>query len=340
MELSIVPDTNSDVWDEIITSSTYSTPFHTWKWLKLMEEYSDINLFGRQYKSTLYPVEINEGSETVGIIPLYYYKTPFKRIVASPPIGVQCIYLGPILCNWDTLLPRQRYSKFLDFQKELDMFIKEELKGNTIQINTSPGMEDSRPFAWSGYVVEPRYTNKLDLRYGEQVLFNNLERSVKKNIRKCEREGIEVTEGTKVDIEKIFNLLKSAERISIPIDFLMDVYDSFHPENLRIFIVTHEDDVISGNIIIKYKNRVYSWVGSPKVLLDGLKPNELLRWKTIQWALMQGSELFEIMGASSPALFTFKNKFNSEIELYFRMKWNSPFYRFIEGWYNFVRARS
>lgn len=337
MELSIVPDTDSDIWDEIVNFSKHSTLFHTWKFLKLMEKHSRVKLFGKSFKSTLLPVKIDDGSGTVGIIPLYYYHTPVTRIVSSPPCGVQCLYLGPILCNFDTLIPRKRYSRLLDFQKELDRFMKEELQANTILFNWSTGLEDSRSFTWSDYTVEPRYTNWMDLRCGEEILWNNLGSRVRRNIKKGEKIGIEFMEGTNNDVEKIYNLLKDTKRIFVPKNYLMEVFDAFCPENLRILTVKYDDELLSGVLMTQYKNKFSFWIGFPKVSIKGMAPNEILYWKTIQWAFRQGSESLEMIGASDPTLFPFKNKFNSEIELFFWMKWNSPFYKLIDGVYKSIR---
>jgi len=337
MNLSILTDSDSDTWDNIVSSSPHSTLFHTWKFLKLMEKHSRAKLFGKSIKPTFLPVKIDDSSGTVGIIPLYYYKTPMKRTVISPPGGVQCLYLGPILCNVDTLIPRKRYSRFLSFQKELDTFMKEELQANSILINSSPGLEDSRSYTWSDYTVEPRYTYRLDLRCGEEILWNNIGSRVRRNIKKSEKNGIEFMEGKKDDIEELYNLLKDAERIFVPKEFLMEVFDAFYPENLRILTVKYDENLLSGAIMTQYNNKFSFWIGFPKVSMKGMAPNDLLYWKTIQWALRQETDHLEMIGASEPMLFNFKNKFNSEIELFFWMKWNSPAYRLMENVYKSIR---
>lgn len=327
MELSIVTDTDSDAWDEIVNSSNHSTPFHTWKFLKIMEKHSRIKQFGKYFKSTLYPVKIDDRNGIVGIIPLYYYNTHFKRIVASPPKNVECPYLGPILCNFDTLIPRKRYSQFVAFQKEVDQFMKEELQANSILIGSSPGLEDSRPFTWNDYSVVPKYTNRLDLRCGDEILWNNLRGTTRKNIRKCKKNGIEFAEGTKTDVELIYNNSRDAERISVPKDYLIEIVDTFFQDSINIHVVRYKDQFLNGAITINHKNKTGVWIGPPKLSFNGTYPNELLFWKTIQWAFEQGLEYHEIIGASDLTLFPFKNKFNSEIELFYWMKWNSPVYR-------------
>ena len=336
MELSIITDIDSDIWDEILNSSKHSTLFHTWKFLKLMEKHSHAKLFGKSFKPTLFPIKIDDRSGTVGIIPLYFYKTPITRIVASPPSGVECHYLGPILCNFDTLVPRKKYSRFLAFQKELDSFMKEELQANTIRIGSTPGLEDSRPFTWSDYTVEPRYTNRLDLTCGEEILWNNLKGTVRKSIRKSKRNGIEFAEGTKNDVEQIYNNSRNADRIGTTKDYLVEIVDTFHQDAIRILVVRYKDQFLSGSIIIKHKNKASVWIGPPKLSFNGTFPNEMLYWKTIQWAFRQGLEYHEFIGASDLSLFPFKNKFNCEIELFYWMKWNTPLVRLMGAAYKSI----
>lgn len=329
MEISIASDTDQQLWDDIIQSSPEGTLFHTWKWLKIMEKHSRKKIFLQKYKAILYPLIVREGNEIIGLMPVFFYDSPLLKMACSPPFSVENYYLGPVMKKNDAIKYHRKQSIFYEFQKTIDDFLKNKLRSNYISIHSSPGMSDPRPYIWSGYNVEPAFTNIIDLSPGEKTVWENFNQSVRKSVNKTEKMGISVHTGSKEDFESIYTMLRGRKRIHATKEFMFDIFENFFPGNLQFFIAKKDDVLLTGIIAISYKNKMSIWTGSPKITIDGISPNYIVHWDSIRSACKNNHHYFEIIGASDPTLFPFKSKFNGEIVPFYIMKWYSPLNRFI-----------
>jgi len=339
MELKIGTESEKNVWDELVGNSIQGTIFHTWDWLKIMNKYSLKKLFFNvSSNSTLYPLFVFDGSELIGAMPIYYYRSSAFKIVSSPPFSVEDYYLGYILKDGALKLSK-RQARLMQFQQAINNFIKNELKPNFILIHTAPGSHDTRPFKWSGYEVEPMYTYMLDLKGGKEKIWNNFSKSLRREIDIARKGGIYVEEGGKKELKIIYDLLLGRDRIHSRVDFLIEIFDRFYPKNLRVFIAKKNDECLSGIITICYKNKVSFWIGSPRCSYQGINPNELVFWESIKWACDNGFDSYEIMGADDETLYPFKSKFNGELIPYFTMRWTSPMFKLFESVYRIMKPR-
>jgi len=339
MDVLIASDSDQQLWDDIIYSSIEGTLFHTWKWLKIMEKHNRKKIFSRQYRGILYPLIVHEGNEIIGLMPVFFYNTPFLKMACSPPFSVENLYLGPIMKKNDAIKQHRKQNLMFKFQKAIDQFLKNTLKANYISIHSSPGMSDPRPFIWSGYKVEPEFTNIVDLIPGEKTVWDNFDRTMRNTIYKLEKNRISTDAGSKEDVELIYNLLRERKRIHATKEFLWEIFENFFPENLNIFIAKKDDIPLTGIITILYKDKISVWIGAPKITIAGISPNYIVHWECIRWACDNNFKRFELLGASDPTLFAFKSKFNDEIIPYYTMKWYSPFNRFIISLYNGLYPR-
>ena len=337
MELKIATATDQQAWDEVVDRSPHSTLYHTWKWLNLVEKYSTMKIAGMQSGARLYPVMLMEKDRPVAICPLFLFTSAGLNFCYSPPSHTETMYLGPLVPDIDTMKQEKKQIFLLEMQKEMDRFIKKDLKSNYIQIKTSPGFEDCRSFRWGGYTIEPRFTYHIDLGQGTENIWKNFNRSLRYYIEKAKKEGIVVAEGDKEDAFYIYDLLKERRRIDSQKEFLGSVYDALSPDHLKIFMAKAGSDRLSGIITLIHKDTVSFWIGSPKYSYKGMSPNELVLWESIRWAGEQGFKTYEIVGADDYALFPFKRKFNGKIIPYYHMKWYSPVMNIVASVYSSLK---
>jgi hypothetical protein len=339
MEIKIGTDQDEQKWDEIVERAPNGELFHTWKWLKTIEKYSIRKAAGTLSRGKFYPVFLMEKEKIVGIYPLFLFKTPFIISCYSPPSNVDTLYLGPLFPELEKLLPAKKQIFLHDVQVTVDRFIRNDLKANYIQISTPPGFDDCRFFKWAGYETEARYTAYLDLCTGTDLIWKNLNRSTRQSVEKAKKEGVEISEGNKDDINFIYDLLKERNRIASPREFLDSIFGAFSQGNLRVLIAKAGSERLSGIITVIYKDKVTFWIGAPKCTYKGASPNELLLWEAIKWSESQNYKRFEIEGADDYSLFPFKRKFNAEPVMYFQMKWLSPTLRFLASLYTGIIKR-
>ena len=325
IDLKIASEKDAEEWDTLVESSPHGTLFHTWKWLKIMEKNSG---------SKLYPMIGYKGGEIIGIFPLFQKNKKILRGVYSPIGGVETLYQGPVLVE-KSKRQSKKESEFTEFIKQIDQFILAILKSNYISLSSPPGLFDCRAFKWNGYQAEPRYTYVIDLTDGEEEVWNSFNKQHRNDIKRVNKKGIYIEEGfSKEDVGNIYNLLlKRRTEQGIPTtsseEYLLDIYNSFYPENLKIFVAKFDNRIVSGLFSILYKNKASIWVGTPRSIVNGTSPNDLLIWEAIRYACDHGFEYYEEIGANSKKLCKFKSKFNPDPVIYFSYRKYSPFVKYL-----------
>jgi hypothetical protein len=324
VEIQIADEDDKDLWDSLCNSSQQGTIFHTWDWLKLIERYNKFNLLGFKIKNKLYPIIVFDGDSPIGLFPLFVFKNPLIKLVASPPFtGVNIIYLGPIFVNEKGLRTQKKQVRYYQFISKVDRYIRETFKPRIIYTCTSPGFIDPRTFTWQGYEVRPLFTYSVGLEKGEKAIWEGFTKVVRKNIRKVTKLGIVVREGNRADYNKILALLKTRDRLKMSYDYSQAIFETFFPEKLKIFVAEKDGEVLSGLILLAFKGKLSAWVGTPRSEFKGISPNTSIGWDSIRWAIENDFEKYEIMGASDLSLFQWKRKFGLELEQYYDIRYYS-----------------
>ena len=301
-------------WKKLEKNPQYGTIFHTWEWLKIAERHTDMKL---------YPIIGMKGTTVVGIYPIFLHKR-LLRSVFSPPPWIAVPYLGPVILEYEKLKQDKKESIFIAFQRSVDEFIREEMRAHYSLIKTAPGILDARPLKWNGYTVEPLYNYVMDLRKGADFIFKNFKKNLRQNINRAKRRGISVEEGSKEELEWIYETIvtryeEQNRKTSFSKGYLIDLFNTFHPQNMKIFVAKYNGELISGAIKICYKNKLLSWIGHAKTEFRGI-PNDLLQWEAIKWAVMHGLEHYELIGANTERLSRYKSKYNPGLSICFSAK--------------------
>ena len=315
IELQIAEENEREKWNMLVENSPHGTIFHTWEWLKIVEKHVNMRL---------YPIIGMRGSNIIGIYPLFLHRNFILRAVFSPPPWVAVPYLGPVILEYEKLKQDKRESVFIAFQRKVDEFIREEMKAHYSLIKTAPGILDARPLKWNGYIVEPIYNYVIDLRKGADSVFKNFKKKLRQNIKRAKRRGISVEEGSREELEWIYEAIvtryeEQNRKISLSKGYLIDLFNTFHPQNMKIFVAKYNGKLISGAIKICYKNKLLSWIGHAKAELRGI-PNDLLQWEIIKWAVMHSLEYYELIGANTERLCRYKSKYNPNLSICFSAK--------------------
>ena len=321
MKITLESTHDSTQWDTLLAKTSYGTIFHTWKWLKIVEKHT---------KTKLYPIIGFKGTNPIGIFPIFYQKKGFFKLILSPPYKTALVYLGPLIIDYENMKQGKRESTLFEFLKAADKFFLSNLEGNYLRITSAPGLFDSRPFLWKGYKVETLYTLDVDLTKSSDALWESFDKILRKNINGSLERGISVEKGSLNDMDFIFDLVtKRLEERGIQVNtidsafhpdksYLHDIYNSFYPQNLKVFIARYKGERIGGLLALSYNNRAMAWIGTPKINMKNVYPNDLIHWEAIKWAKENGFQCYEIMdsGYSQP-LCDYKSQFSPSPSIYF-----------------------
>jgi CelD/BcsL family acetyltransferase involved in cellulose biosynthesis len=305
VELRRAQNNDAKGWDEIISPSPHGTIFHQWDWLNITEKHT---------QSKLYPLIGSKNGIPVGVFPLFFQKKGPVRMVFSPPPHAALFYLGPAMAGGNTAKQEMNY---IAFQDSVEHFIRNDLKAQYVSISLPPALQDPRPFAWSGYSIEPRYDYVIDLSIGPDSLLKTLDKKQRQNLNRAKNRGFSVETGGKKEYEMILDLMdiryaQQGKSVTESRNYFLDIYEAYK-NNLKIFVVNVDGEVVTGSIDLQYRDTHYSWIGSPKPKIPlSPSPNDLLLWESILCAHEQGCTSYVTLGAAG----------NKRLHAYYAAKFN------------------
>jgi hypothetical protein len=335
LTLTILDSTREKAWNDVVFSSPFGTIFHTVEWLKLVQKKLDAEFL---------PLMFYKGTQIIAIYPLFIQKQGTIKVALSPPSRSYMLYLGPVIADYEVLKQDKKESTYIQIQEDVDNFIFK-IKGcKYARIRSSPGLYDSRPLRWAGYTVDPFYTYRIDLTKGIDYIWEQFDRKLRVEINRAVREGVTVRIGDREDLVFIHEMLfkryiEQGLKAFNYEKFLLDIYEKFHPDNLKIFVAEYNGRRIGGTLNLCFKNIMYLWVGIPKTEIAGISANDLIQWEAIKWAQANGLEYYEEMDAGDdPRLRYFKSKYNPDLVIWYSAtKYSSAVYKAGEKFFNIIR---
>jgi hypothetical protein len=309
-------------WDALVEASSQGTIFHTWPWVSAMAKHGWLKLMHEKIKPVFHPLIAEHGGRDIGLIPLYEFCGRFIRYTVSPPPHTFVTYLGPCL-NFPEGMKQAGWERLhRGFQNAVDAYLSK-LGTQCTWMRTPPGYDDMRPYLWLGYNVTPMYNYILDTRRPVDAIMRASDNFPNK-LRRFDKEGYTTRLGSFNDVEKLFHQQKSrlneqSISMGITLAYLQDLWDSLHPEKMRIFVVEKEGEYVSAAIDVSYKAKVTAWLGMQKVHSKGISPNMLIQWEAIRWAATNGYAKYEDLGALEERLNEFKARFNPGLNRYYNV---------------------
>jgi hypothetical protein len=316
-------------WQQLVEKSSDSAVYHNIEWLKLAEKYTNTELF------LLYV----SNNDTIGGIPLFYQRKfrSFLTVLMSPPYPSETLIsnLGPIFEDHEEVKKHKRESRLRVFHDVLEEYIRTRIKPDDIRIYTTMNLVDMRPFQWLGYVVTPEYTYISDIRNREEI-WKNFKREVRKSIMSAEDAGIKVEEsgldGYKFILESVYHRFREQGiGLNVSKQYLLELFRTFHPRNMRVFVAKDGDENLSGQVITTHKDKLSFWIGGVRANLRGVYPVDLLVWKIIEWAGKNGFRYCENVGANSPSICAFKSRYAFDLKPYYVVTRATLRYKFIKS---------
>lgn len=153
---------------------------------------------------------------------------------------------------------------------------------------------------------QPRGTIVVDLADGSNAALARMHQKARYNIRRAERQGVTVREGTAEDLPAFHRMMSiTGERAGFPVRdlaYYRTQWETFAPEgSLRLFIASHGDTDLAMNVSATFGAiGAYLHGASANVRRD-LNPNEALMWEAMRWSESRGCTSFDLWGIPEEA---------------------------------------
>lgn len=175
---------------------------------------------------------------------------------------------------------------------------------------------------------QPRLVYQIDLRgHTPESLFASFHSGTRYNIRLAQRRGVTVELAGPEQADCFAALMaQTARRDGFTPrrqDYFRDLLEVFG-DQARLYLALYQGQVIAGLLSLHMGRRtwdLYSCSGG----MERHKPNELLKWTAIQWALENGSDCFDLRGVEG-----YPTEFNPQIGLHrFKQGFHSEFIEYM-----------
>lgn len=295
-------------WDDLLTRSPHTTPFHLLGFLETLAEHSN---------ATLHPLIGYKGQEPTGVFPMFDITRGPISTVFSPTPNWKIPSLGPVIFSHNATKQRKSERDNWEFIEKSLAYISEDCNPKYILVRTGPGYDDIRPFRWQGFDATVGYTYIVDLTIGESALLESFSRDARNNIRSMADTDCVVREDGIDAIEPIITQLKERhdeqnEHYGVTSTFVTDLYRRMPEGSIRVYTCNIDDTIVGGIIALEFGDTIYRWQGGAKPDVD-FPVNDYLDWKIMRDASDRGLARYDLVGAVNERLTKYKAKFNPEL---------------------------
>lgn len=196
----------------------------------------------------------------------------------------------------------------------LTQILKTAYKNNCFLIVIQPpndathfsGLLEETGFQASRRRVSPEHASTLilELSKGIDQIKAGLKRQTYQSIRRSEREGIQVREGSYADINTFYCLHQATsqrqEFYPYPMEYFETLWQVFQPKGyLTMLLAEYEEETVSALLLICFRNTVFAYILGWSGLYSNLRPNHALFWAAVQWAEKNKYKYFDFGGVDT-----------------------------------------
>lgn len=214
---------------------------------------------------------------------------------------------GPVILKEDINLLDKMVEELKEFSKENKVFAviaEPDIESDEIEIKEKLeelGFDIHGKLTNMSDQINPNYVFRLNLKdKDEEELMKSFASKTRYNIRYAKKKNVEVYEAKLdelKDFQKIMEITgKRNEFVVRNYEYYKTVLEKFNKENVKLILTKHENEILSGMILILYGNKVWYLYGASSNNKRNLMPNYLMQWYGINKAKEFGAEIYDFMG--------------------------------------------
>lgn len=125
----------------------------------------------------------------------------------------------------------------------------------------------------------------------------------RRNIKKADKSGVEVTPGERADLEAFHELyVHTAERDRFtprPLAYFQTMYDALlaeYPDRIQVWLAHHEGDLVAATIAIRVGTHAWYSYGASSTEKREVRGSNAVQWAMIRDALSAGAHVYDLRG--------------------------------------------
>jgi len=310
MGLEIAATSSREAWERLSTMWEASSIFHRWEWLEAASRASGTDL-KRLIVST----------DGVPEIAMPVFSRHFGPVVAlmSPPPRLGIEYLGPSFAVGSA----EDGGKRTKVLKALLDWVVTEFGPSFFYARTVPLMRDARPFLWSGHDVRPLYTYTLALTENVEHVFAKFDRKLRSDLNRTSGK-VDVRSGGSDLCSRVHEFVSARYRLrgmtfGSDKQYLLELYEGLGSAAFQPIGAYADSGLEAAAIVTFHRKRASYWQGATRIGGPRLPLTDHLVWYAIRLANERGCDEFELVGANTPRLDSYKSKFRPTLEQFFEI---------------------
>jgi lipid II:glycine glycyltransferase (peptidoglycan interpeptide bridge formation enzyme) len=216
-----------------------------------------------------------------------------------PLVKIGYVTKGPVCAVKDAGLAQRMIQEIirLSRQMRLQYLIVQPPMGS----EDIAGLLQERGFRATSVEAGPTATILVDTTQDVDQMLSRMKRQNRQNIRRSEREGISVREGSREDLDTFYelHLISSKRQDFLPYtrEYFYRMWDVLAPcGNIGLILTEKDGQAVSGLLIVPFGDTViaklFGWSGQ----YGECRPNEALFWGAILWTKAHGYRYFDFEG--------------------------------------------
>ena len=292
MKVICVNPQSDPLWQRLIRQFR-SDAFHSPEWMKVLTE-----TYG--FEDRAYVLVDDLGEPKAGIPFCRIEDIKGKRIV-SIPFSDYCDPLVKTSRQWETLL---------------NTLLKQQCSLAFRCLHNNIPLSDKR-----FNLVNKAKWNGIDLKPELNVLWQSLDSSARRAIRKAQNSGVIVHNAKdKKELRKFFEMHLGVRKykyrmLAQPYKFFEHIWEMFVvPENGFLLVAKYDEELIAGIFFLEWQGRLYYKFNASSPEYLHIRPNDRIIWEAIKIAKERGCTFLDLglTDWDQDGLVRYKQKFSSE----------------------------
>lgn len=291
-------------YDEFVRNSEFRSVTQDRLWSKVKDDWGNEHVY------------LEKNGEIVAAISILIKRLPGGFSVLYAPRGPVCdvsdIKLVQALLKEVDVVAKKNKAIMLKFDPEVSY--SDELynlyEANGFSLISKDDDQDK--------LIQPRLNMILHLEdHDEESIMMKFSKRCRSSIRGSARKGVEVRYSrSDEDIEILhdaYMTMAARNKISTrSIEYFKLLRDTYG-EDLRIYIASHEDDILAAGLTINYYGKLYFLYAGSTNIKRNLNPNHLMNYEMIKWGIEAGAQQYDFGGvfelSNNDGLYLFKKSF-------------------------------